>query len=109
MHPRHTAPSVRSRGGCRPFCNICCKQKTSPVSTLGSANVFHWVTQTFPLGHPRFFVGSPKGLRIKSYKKANAADGNLPLRLLLKHLSKEKANCQGDFGGDKIEWAKRKG
>src|SRR5258708_31192675 len=63
-----------------------------PTFSTGSPRLFHWVTQGFSLGHPRV-SGS------KSTKKANAADGNLPLRLLLKHLSKEKANLSRRFWG----------
>src|SRR5258708_29490010 len=78
--------------GCRPFSTICCKQNTSSISTLGSPNLFHWVTQSFPLGHPRFSTGSPKGSRAK---KPNAADRELPLRQLLNQISKQKPNKQG--------------
>src|SRR5258708_324896 len=51
-----------------------------------------WVTQPFPLGHPEFSTGSPKGSRAK---KPNAADRELPLRQLLNQISKQKANKQG--------------
>src|SRR5258708_39490587 len=81
---------------CRPFWTFYCKQRSWAISTFGSPNVFHWVTQRFPLGHPRFSTGSPKSLRIRTAKNAECRRRKLPLRLLLRHNSKEKANCQAE-------------
>src|SRR5258707_12053587 len=78
---------------CRPFSTFCCKQRSWAISTLGSPNVFHWVTQRFPLGHPRFPTGSPKGLDpSRSLKIRNAAARNDQLRRLSNQYSKRKAN-----------------
>src|SRR5258708_9979960 len=43
-----------------------------PTISTGSPRVFHWVTQGFPLGHPRVELDS-------NSQKLNAAGGTLPL------------------------------
>src|SRR6185437_12860593 len=37
---------------------------TSAKSTLGSRRLFHWVTQSFPLDHPKFCLGHPSALEV---------------------------------------------
>jgi hypothetical protein len=42
------------------FEQFCCKHTTCSKSTLGSRRVFHWVTQTFPLGDAITSVDDPR-------------------------------------------------
>jgi hypothetical protein len=47
------APFIRFSPGCRPFWAVL-------LQTLDFRPFDPWVTQRFPLGHPRFSTGSPK-------------------------------------------------
>src|SRR5690349_11758470 len=68
-------PDIMTFRGRPGFCRFVANKHTSRFSTLGSPRVFHWVTQGFPLGHPR------KTLRLPSVRRPaspdlGAAEGN---------------------------------
>src|SRR5690242_4560610 len=57
---RSRAITAIYKGAAGYFCPFVANKPTYPISTLASPNLFHWVTQSFPLGHARFSLGHPR-------------------------------------------------
>lgn len=54
-----SAITAVARGSAPIFTSFAATKAAYPISTLGSPNLFHWVTPSFPLGHPKFCLGHP--------------------------------------------------